>query len=261
MRERAQQSWPALSNDGVRSCRGRTLEVGIGEDDVRGLAAELERHALDRPGGALHHAAADLGRAGEADLGDVGMLDQTLADLGALADDDLDDAFRNARLEAELGQAQGRERRQLGGLQHGGVAARERGPELPARDVQREVPRDDQPDDAERLAKGQVDPAGDRDRLAVVLVDRAGVEVEDLATIATSPRAPEIGLPTFRDSIAASSSARSSTSVASRRSSLARSCGRRPARRGTPPSRARPPRRSPRLPRARARRSAPRSPG
>ena len=54
------------------------------------------------------------------------------------------------------------------------------GPELPARDVEREVPGDDQPDDAERLAEGQVDPAGDGDRLAVVLVDRARVEVEDL---------------------------------------------------------------------------------
>ena len=54
------------------------------------------------------------------------------------------------------------------------------GPELPGGDVQREVPRGDQPDDAERLAEGHVDAARDRDRLAVVLVDRAGVEVEDL---------------------------------------------------------------------------------
>ena len=36
------------------------------------------------------------------------------------------------------------------------------------------------PDDAERLAEGRVHPARDGDRLAVVLVDRAGVEVEDL---------------------------------------------------------------------------------
>jgi hypothetical protein len=28
--------------------RGRRLQVGVGEDDVGGLAAELERHALDR---------------------------------------------------------------------------------------------------------------------------------------------------------------------------------------------------------------------
>ena len=44
----------------------------------------------------------------------------------------------------------------------------------------REVPGHDQADDAERLAEGERLPAGDRDRLAVVLVDGAGVEVEDL---------------------------------------------------------------------------------
>jgi hypothetical protein len=39
--------------------------------------------------------------------------------------------------------------------------------------------RDDQPDDAERLAERQIDAAGHWNRLAVVLVDRPGVEVED----------------------------------------------------------------------------------
>ena len=44
----------------------------------------------------------------------------------------------------------------------------------------REVPGDDQPDDAERLAKGRGHAASDRNRLAAVLVDGARVEVEDL---------------------------------------------------------------------------------
>ena len=64
----------------VRRRCGRLLEIGVGEDHVRGLAAELEGHALDRRRRALHHALADLGRAGEADLGDVRVLDETLAD-------------------------------------------------------------------------------------------------------------------------------------------------------------------------------------
>src|SRR5207302_7383771 len=63
---------------------------------------------------------------------------------------------------------------------HGGVAARKRRPKLPARDVEWEVPGDDQPDDAERLAKGHVDAAGDWNRRAVMLIDRARVEVEHL---------------------------------------------------------------------------------
>ena len=131
-------------------------------------------------GGAAHHLLPDLGRAGEADLGDVGMLDQPLPDDRARADDDVDDALREPRLERELAEPQRRQRRELGGLQHDGVPARERRAELPARDVEREVPGHDQADDAERLAEGHVDAARDRDRLAVVLVDGAGVEVEDL---------------------------------------------------------------------------------
>ena len=166
--------------DRVRRRRGRLLEVGVGEDDVGRLAAELERDALDRRGRALHHRAPDLGRAGEADLRHVRVLDQAAADDGALADEDVDDALRDPGLEHELGQPQRRQRRQLGRLQDDRVAARERGPELPGGDVEREVPRHDQADDAERLAEGDVDAAADRDRLAVVLVDGAGVEVEDL---------------------------------------------------------------------------------
>src|SRR5207253_7125030 len=64
--------------DGVRRSGRGLLEVGVGEDDVRGLAAELERDALDRRGGAGHHAPTDLGRAGEADLRAVRMLDEPL---------------------------------------------------------------------------------------------------------------------------------------------------------------------------------------
>ena len=81
-------------------CRGRCfLEVRVGEDDVRRLAAELERHAFDRSGRALHHAASDFGRAGEPDLRDVGMLDEALSDHAARPDDHVDHAFGNPRLE------------------------------------------------------------------------------------------------------------------------------------------------------------------
>ncbi len=108
------------------------------------------------------------------------MLDESLPDDGTLACDDIEDAFRNPRIERELGKPQRRERRQLRRLEHDGVSARERGTDLPRRDVEREVPRDDEPDDAERLAERHIDAARDGDRLAVMLVDGARVEVEDL---------------------------------------------------------------------------------
>jgi hypothetical protein len=96
------------------------------------------------------------------------------------ADDDVHDPLRNPGLERELGQPQRRQRRELGGLEHDGVPAGESRPELPAGDVEREVPGHDQADDTEGFAKRGGDSAGGGDRLAVVLVDRAGVVVEDL---------------------------------------------------------------------------------
>jgi hypothetical protein len=47
--------------DCVRRGGRSALEVGIGEHDVCGLAAELECHALDRLGRTAHHGDADLG--------------------------------------------------------------------------------------------------------------------------------------------------------------------------------------------------------
>ena len=71
----------------------------------------------------------------------------------AVAGDDVDDARREAGLLEQLAEAQRRERRLLGRLQHDGVAAGERDAELPRRHQQREVPRDDLADDADRLAQ------------------------------------------------------------------------------------------------------------
>ena len=50
-------------------------------------------------------------------------------------------------------ETQSGERSLLGGLQHDGVAAGERRAQFPRREQQREIPRDDQPDDADRLAQ------------------------------------------------------------------------------------------------------------
>ena len=54
------------------------------------------------------------------------------------------------------------------------------GAELPGGDRQREVPGRDQADHAERLAEGEVDAAGDRDRVAEQPLGRARVVAEDV---------------------------------------------------------------------------------
>ena len=93
-----------------RARRGRRggLDVGVGEHDVGGLAAQLERHALDRLRGARGDRPPDLGRAGERDLGDVGVLDEPLPAGAPGAGDDVDDALRDARRPARCARTRAR---------------------------------------------------------------------------------------------------------------------------------------------------------
>jgi hypothetical protein len=64
-------------------------------------------------------------------------------------------------------------------------AGRERRAELPARNREREVPRDDEADDAERLAERHVDAARDGNRVAEQPLGRPGVVVEHVVFLAT----------------------------------------------------------------------------
>ncbi len=180
MRERAQQSWPALSKTAYgaaaaafsRSASAKTTLADLPpSSSVTRLIVSAAPRITPRPTSV---------EPVKPIFATSGCSTSRWPTTRALADEDVDDAFGDAGLEDELGEPERGERRQLGGLEDDGVAAGERRAELPGGDVEREVPRDDQPDDAERLAEGHVDAAGDGDRLAVVLVDRAGVEVEDV---------------------------------------------------------------------------------
>ncbi len=136
--------------DRVDDALDRAVEIGILEDDERRLAAELERQLLARAGGRLTDGAADLGRAGEGDLVDVVVFDQRRAGR-AVAGDDVDDAGRQPDLDADLGEGERGQRRELGRLQHDGVSCGQRRRDLPRQHQQREVPRDDLAADADRL--------------------------------------------------------------------------------------------------------------
>lgn len=58
------------------------VEVGVGGDDVRGFAAELQGHAFEVVGvAAFHDLQADAGGAGEGDFIDVFVGCQVTADL------------------------------------------------------------------------------------------------------------------------------------------------------------------------------------
>ena len=172
----------AVEVDGVEGAGDGGVHVGVGEDDVGALAAQLEGGALQGVGGGLLD---DLGRVdvpGEGDLVDVGMGDEGRAGGLAQAVEDVDDAGREARLLGQLGDAQGRQRRLLGRLHHDGVPAGQGRAPLPRQHQQREVPGDDLADHADRLPQGvRQEVAPDRDRPALDLVGPAGVVAQGVA--------------------------------------------------------------------------------
>ena len=130
----------------------RLVERGVVEDDVRGLAAELERQLRAGAGELALDRLAHLGRAGERDLVHVVVLDERGA-RAAVAGDDVDDSRRQLGLAADVGEEERGQRRRLGRLQDDRVPGRERRRDLPRQHQEREVPGDDLAGDAERLGR------------------------------------------------------------------------------------------------------------
>ena len=175
----------AVEVDGVEGALDGRVQVGVGEDDVGALAAELEGRPLERVGGGFLD---DLGRidvAGEGDLVDVGVRHQGRARRLAHAVDDVDHAGREARFPGQLGDPKGRQRRLLGGLHHDRVAAGQGRAPLPGEHQQREVPGDDLADDADRLAQRvRKEVAANRDGPAFDLVGPARIVAQGVGDAA-----------------------------------------------------------------------------
>ena len=113
--------------------RHRRVQIGVGEDDVGRLAAELQRHALEVAGDGLDDLLAGQVRAGERHLVHARVRRQRRAGGLAEAGHDVDHAGRHARLQAQLAQPQRRQRRLLRRLEHDGAAGGERRADLPDR--------------------------------------------------------------------------------------------------------------------------------
>ena len=156
-----------VEEDGGQRVVERDLEVGVGEDDVGVLAAQLEGDLLHGGRGRGHDAPAGLQPAGEGDQVDPGVLGEQRARLGSGTEHQVADAGRQPGLLEQPHQVDARVRRQLARLEHEGVAGGQAGRDLPAGLEQRVVPGRDQPADAERLVD---DPA---DHVGVAGVDHA----------------------------------------------------------------------------------------
>src|SRR5690606_637400 len=125
------------------------VERGVVEDDVGGLAAELEGRLLARARDRAGDHPPDGRAAGEGDLVDARVVDDRLS-RRSRARDDVDDPGRQLGLLADLGEEQRGEGSRLSRLEDDGVAAGQSGRDLPREHEEREVPRDDLAHDAGR---------------------------------------------------------------------------------------------------------------
>ena len=154
-----------IEKDRARSAGGNLCHIDIGQDHHRRFSAQFERHALHRFGGIAVDHFADLGRSGEGDLVDIGMLDQSVARDMAEPGNHVDHARRKARLDNQIGQPQRGDRRLFGGFEHQRTARRERRSNLQRGHQQREIPRHDLAADADRFLDGIAEHRARRHRI------------------------------------------------------------------------------------------------
>ena len=141
---------------GVVDGRKETIEVRVVENrvlqnDGRIVAAQFQRDAREARRGHFHDLLAAAHRAGEADLGDVGVADQR-GHVGIRASDDVEHAWRQLLGNALHDACRGQRRRQRR-LHDDGVARQQRMRQRRAKDGNRPVEGHDDGDHAQRLVR------------------------------------------------------------------------------------------------------------
>ena len=142
-----------VEEDRVGGARDRII-VGVVEDDVGALAAQFQGQLLQVAGSrSRDDQLADLGGTGEGHLVDIIVRGQGRAGGLAEAGHHVHHALGHACLSDQFREPQRGQRCLLGRLEDHAVTGGQRRAELPGGHQQREVPRDDLPDHAERLAQ------------------------------------------------------------------------------------------------------------
>ncbi len=142
---------PGMQEDGREGEIHGRLEVGVGEHDVRVLAAEFQRDLLHRRGGGRHDASAGLQAAGEGDHVHRRVLGQGCARFGAGAQDEVGGTGRESRLRQRLHQQDRGGGGEFAGLQDDRVAGEEGRGDLPTGLQEGVVPGCDEAADADRF--------------------------------------------------------------------------------------------------------------
>lgn len=120
------------------------VNVSVVEDDVGGLATQLESHLLQVTlGSGLHDGAANQGRTSEGNLVNVHVAGDGGTGHTTETGDDVDDTSGDARLEHQLSGIEGRQGSLFCRLEDDGVTGGQSGADLPRPHEEREVPGDD----------------------------------------------------------------------------------------------------------------------
>ena len=173
----------------------RTFQIAVIEDDVRALSAEFQGHPLDLLRGSCHHTHADLGGAGEDQLANIRMGDQSLAHHRSPAGQYLEQIRWQARFHRQFAETDGGQRSQLGRFEHHGVTSGQCRCESPRRDGHGEVPRGDHPDDAHRLVERDVEATRDGNLPAGQPFRCARVKMQHIADMTGLPLGRADGVP------------------------------------------------------------------
>jgi hypothetical protein len=154
----ASQDWPVLRKHSATEARTRVRQriAAIGEDEVGGFSAQLQRHAFDGVGGGLGHGCARARGAGEGDHREARVPGQRIAHLRPRAVDQGECAGGHTRVVQDLGVDLCRKRRVFRRFQDRGAAGGERRKDLERDLVDRPVPRRDQARRADRFAQERV---------------------------------------------------------------------------------------------------------
>ena len=137
----------------------RSVEIGVGEDEERRLAAELEGDRDDVLGRGLADQASGVDRARERDTADPGMGDERGSRLLSDPLHNVQDPRRQLGLLGEIGEEGAGQRRPLGRLQDGRASGGKGRTDFPGREHEGRIPGRDQRRDAGRVvADAVLDP-------------------------------------------------------------------------------------------------------
>ena len=170
---------PPVLHDGIDDDRDGSIQIGIGKNDLRAFAAQLQRHRAVALCRHLLDERANARAAGKADVVNARVACQRITHLVAVASDKVERAGRKAHLSRQLCHTNERQARVFGRFDYAHIARCECAAHAAAKNLQGVIPRNHMACDAVRLAPSEHAVAiGVGDGLAVKLVARTCVKLK-----------------------------------------------------------------------------------